>query len=288
MAKFLISNIFTRVFVVCTFVDAMALASEMENVFQKAEQLSLQKDRMKVTQLLVDLHNRLPLNQKGKVQKKLDQLSSLFYTEEGQNKYASALSVMPKNPEMALDRLEEAAKLEPLNQKVELARVVAHIELNKCPRGMATLKEYKRHNFVSTEVFLVEAQVTLCLKGLLAETWETLEKRALAGPHKEILLWLRVQEAIEEEDTNKLTKVLKTMEPEKSRLRYRARWDLAHWKNSLLQGRPKKEYAIEYLKKCKSFAKKPIVTPPLLPNYCKKVLDVEQHLESQSAQEARS
>jgi predicted Zn-dependent protease len=148
------------------FCSGLVFANPRETykeIIQKAQALSLQQEREQVSQVL----KRAIENEKGKkaeqeLLKTLSELTTLFYTEKGQSVFEYGRSLFRASPQEALQKFQEALKLEPNN--VSILSEIAKIELytGKCGEATTTVQKALSLNPYSSDLNLLLAQSLSC------------------------------------------------------------------------------------------------------------------------------
>lgn len=134
------------------------------DIIEKAQTLSLQKERAHAVQLLNSSIARE--SKKGSPPKELlaalEEVASLFLSDKAQQQYELALSLRANEPQMSLQKLNEAAKLEADNMHVQLEQFRVSAILGNCSEaGGPILKQFE---YLSTLelVRLAAVQALLC------------------------------------------------------------------------------------------------------------------------------
>ncbi len=142
-----------------------AVTESFRSTIQKAQELTLNQERNKATQLLVqEIEKELknPLAQQ-ELKKELLNLSELFYTEKAQRTFELGRSLSINEPDAGLDKYTEALNLEPGNLKIlkELAR--GYLFKGDCSKSLEISKDALLQNPYSVDFFLIRIQSKVCL-----------------------------------------------------------------------------------------------------------------------------
>lgn len=134
------------------------------DIIEKAQTLSLQKERGHALQLLTSSLTRE--SKKGPAPKELvtalEEVASLFLSDKAQQLYELALSLRENEPQLALQKLADAAKLEPDNLQIQLEQFRVSSILGNCNEaGAAILRLYESLSTLEV-VRLAAAQAQLC------------------------------------------------------------------------------------------------------------------------------
>lgn len=135
-----------------------------KDIIQKAQTLSLQKERGHAVQLLTSSVARE--SKKGPPPKELvsalEEVASLFLSDKAQQLYELALSLRENEPQMALQKLSDAAKLEPDNLQIQLEQFRVSAILGNCNEAGAAILRLNETLFPIESVRLAAVQAALC------------------------------------------------------------------------------------------------------------------------------
>ncbi len=133
-----------------------------KDLILKAQNLSLQKDRLQATKILV----RALTREKGASRKELIQvlkeLSEVFYTDKGQQTFELGQSVKDSSLPSALDSYAEALALEPNNTSALKALARGNLALAQCDRSLDYTTQGLQINPFDDELILLKAQGGIC------------------------------------------------------------------------------------------------------------------------------
>jgi|GEM_PF-3470535 len=267
---------------------ARAMESEKE-LIEKARQLLLQKERVSAIAFLTasaQRENKLGNSVKAKsLIQALDEVANTFITDKAQQSYELGLSLLEQDPEQALSKLEDAARVEPKNFVVELQVVRTHIILGQCSEAAIKARALIGLNPFSADAHLVLAQSVLCLNDL-AE-FKRVRLAAVPIPTENKIYWelLSSQEAVlSGADASTLEKAkaqLRDLDkmPESHYWIWRLDQNLSKMKIKKIGPLPKQN-ADKYLALCKNPAKglqRLYSKEPLL---CRHVIEVENQIKT--------
>ncbi len=137
-----------------------------QDLVQKAQNLTLQQDRLQTSQVLLRGIQRESRGSPAyrELVRVLDDLTSVFYTEKAQNLFATAESVVETKPREAIEQYQEAYKSEDRNVSILKGLARAHLRLNECDRAEARVRSAEEVNPYSGEVKLLRLQTLACQK----------------------------------------------------------------------------------------------------------------------------
>ena len=140
-----------------------------QNLIEKAQNLSLQRDRLQASQILSRAIVREPKNSPGykELTRSLEDLMSAFYTERAQSVFVSAEANLPLKPREAIEGFTEALRLEDGNLTVLKALARTHLGLAECDKADGFVKAAEALDASSPEVQLLRLQVMDCTKSTL-------------------------------------------------------------------------------------------------------------------------
>lgn len=141
-----------------------------KDIIDKAQALSLQKERGHAVQLLISSIDRE--SKKGPPPKELVQaledVASMFLSEKAQQLYELAISLRVNDPGTSLQKQNEAARLEADNLHIQLEQFRLHLTLGNCNEGATVAERLFTQMPVLDAVKLAAAQGALC-RGRAAE-----------------------------------------------------------------------------------------------------------------------
>ena len=134
-----------------------------KDIIEKAQNLSLQRDRPQAMSLLVSAIKKE--SKKSSAPKELfaalDEISFIFFSDKAQQSYELALSLAQSNPQLAATKLAEALRIEPENFAVQLEQARQLITVD-CGQGATAVQKLAELNPFSEYILLAQAQAYLC------------------------------------------------------------------------------------------------------------------------------
>lgn len=249
-----------------------------QDIIDKAHNLSLQKNRTQAIDLILGAIQKE--SKKGQAQRELvqalDQISKIFISDKAQQLYELGLSLKDSDQKLAMNRFNEALRLEPDNSAIEIA--ITHLQMisNDCGGALSRTAKFT-HLFPYVEEWrLVNLQASICdgqlqnyikmknlldLKGPFSVYWILLETEF----HFVSEQYLKAQES--------LAKLMK-MDMNMPELYY---WS---WKVSEKQKIHSEKYAQKYLSLCKTLNSRQRRAYSFEPFLCRRMTEVETFLKS--------
>lgn len=151
------------------FSSAVAFANQKEtykDIILKAQNLSLQRDRVQACQILTRSMQKESKQQSAyqELRSSLEQLSTVFYTEKAQALYSQSESLFETKPKDSIEKLQEALKLEEGNLTILKTLVRDYIKINDCSSAETYQKNIENFDKLTPEVNLLKLQVQACSK----------------------------------------------------------------------------------------------------------------------------
>jgi hypothetical protein len=172
-ASFLAALFFTQL----TF--ALKKSESAADIIEKAQNLSLQKERSQAVLILVNATKR-EIKKNPQAAKELivalDKISSVFYSDKAQQLFELSLSLKNSDINLAINRLQEAQKMEPENLSILLEIGRNLIIKNECDQAVDHFTKYKEINPFSEDVELAFAQALVCAGKF--ETYRSIRQKA--------------------------------------------------------------------------------------------------------------
>ena len=149
-----------------TPVKASTTQEGYKDLVQKAQNLTLQHDRLQASQVLIRGIQREPKGSAAhkELMKTLDELTSVFYTERAQGAFVAGESLAQAKPREAIESFLEALRLEDGNLAVLKAVARLHLVLNECDKADGYVRSAEGLSPFSPEVILLRVQVLGCAK----------------------------------------------------------------------------------------------------------------------------
>lgn len=263
------------------FSATMSFARAGENhrdLIEKANNLSLQKDRTQAVNILVTaLRKESPQSLAAKeIRQALQDISNVFLGEKALQLYELAISLRKSDPAQAQLRLQEALRFESDNLTIvtELARV--QILRQDCQNAQEQITKSRKWNPYDETLQLVQAQAHLCLGELSAA--QNLRQQIdfkKANLQKNWVLFDLEKSVLEKNELKAREHLLQLgkLEPQHPELSY---WK---WK---LEKNPatKNEWGRKYSLTCKSLSAAQFRQHLLDPGLCRRTSEVEAELKS--------
>lgn len=141
-----------------------------QDLINKAQNLTLQRDRLQTSQVLTRAIQREPKNSVGyrELSKALSELTSVFYTERAQSAFIAGEANQLLKPKEAIDSFQEALRIEEGNVTVLKALARTHLVLGDCDKAEAVVKSAEALDPYSAEVILLRLQTLDCQKSTAA------------------------------------------------------------------------------------------------------------------------
>ncbi|MEZ4871414.1 MAG: hypothetical protein R2827_04035 [Bdellovibrionales bacterium] len=244
-------------------------------IVEKAQEFTLKQDREAVYQLAHDSSQSKNLTIAD--WNSINRLLEMFYTEEGQSRYSSALSIMGSNPKLAHSRFSEALALEKGHQKVIQGLAATEILMGQCETAENRLNQHIQKNSYDGNAYIFLAMAFLCLSKV-NEAKELVnqldQKKILASDERLLELKVRInlpdgEKTILNDLRSKLQNIKKPQFP--------ATLHLLEYKMTPSMD-TQMSLAEQYVQICKLYTAKSHRSPPLNPLYCSELPLVEKEL----------
>lgn len=136
------------------------------DLVQKAQNLTLQQDRLQTSQVLIRGIQRESRGSPAyrELVRALGELSTVFYSGKTQDLFATAESLVESKPKEAVDSYLEALKLEDRNVAILKALARVYLRLDECEKADARVKSAEEMDPYSPEIRLLRLQVYACQK----------------------------------------------------------------------------------------------------------------------------
>jgi predicted Zn-dependent protease len=143
-----------------------AAPQDYREAIDRARALIEKKDRARACAILSRALAREPKGSSGshELAKALDELSEVFFTEQGQASWSLAESLADSKPREALDPYQAALRLEDGNLAALKGLARAHLSLAECERADSAVKQAEAAYPLSAEARLLRLQVLDCQK----------------------------------------------------------------------------------------------------------------------------
>ena len=135
-----------------------------QDLIQKAQNLTLQRDRLQASQILNRAIAREPKTSQGfkELTKALQDLTTVFYTERAQAAFVAGEANLPLKPKEAIDSFQEALRLEDGNVAVLKALARVYLVQGECEKADGYIKSAEALDSYSPEVLLLRLQAWDC------------------------------------------------------------------------------------------------------------------------------
>jgi tetratricopeptide (TPR) repeat protein len=247
-------------------------AETSKDIIEKAFNLSLQKDRPQATNVLVKAikQENVRAGNTLELKKALQQVSYLFYSDRAQQAYELALSLRRTDPSQALQKMNEALRMEPDNLALftEMQRMT--MIKGDCSTASERVSKERLQNPFDENLILFQAQAQACLG-----QWEEFKRTRDSFETKKsnftkFWLSLEIELALYEKNLNKAKELLMSLQ--KSDSKYP---ELHYWQWRVANGPEKLVAGHKYIKECKNISATRYREYMTDPNLCRKVAEVE-------------
>lgn len=257
-----------------------------KSIIQKAQELSLNQERVKAVQLLVSEIERDQKNQSAQqsLKKTLANLSEIFYTEKAQSTFEMGRSLSLKTPEAGIDKFTEALALEPDNIKIMRELAKEYLVSGECQKALDLSRKALMQNPYNSDFFLLRLQSKVCLGNVedieaeLANPYIVGSEKETLGPYINLII---TQYYFSQQKyniaLNTVSKIKQAEFPEPF-----------YWKGMIkmrLGQSPVSEFE-SYVDLCKEKAGKSVPRFPLEPRTCRELKSIEQKLEQLKSESA--
>lgn len=175
------------------FVFALDAKESLENykdLISKAENLTIQHDRLKASQVLLQgLAKEKKLSPAWRALKNhLDEISTVFFADKTQKIYELAQSMYYSNAPQALSKYQQGLAMEPDNLELIAGAVRAHLALKQCTSAKELIAKGLGINPFYSDLLLLDLKTRVCLSDY--ENFENLfnEREADLKSQRAILL----------------------------------------------------------------------------------------------------
>jgi hypothetical protein len=236
-------------------------ASRLEthvDLIQKAQNLTLQRDRLQASQLLT---RALQKESRGSVAhrelaKALDELTSVFYSERAQGLFAAGESAAETRPRDALAHYQEALRVEDGNVTVLKALARTHLVMSDCDRADAATRSAEAINEFSAEVKLLRLQVLACQRNFDSLRLRLADFTADLEPVEAFTRGIQMrslhQDKLAENDEKELKKAKSLLAAWESASPDYPELHFWKWEHSRLVGTPDRASALRYSRLCQN------------------------------------
>jgi predicted Zn-dependent protease len=247
-------------------------AETSKDIIEKAYNLSLQKDRSQAITILVNAIKQENARNGNTVElkKALQQVSYLFYSDRAQQTYELALSLKKTDPNQALQKMNEALRMETDNLTLftETQRMI--LIKGDCSTALDNLTKERRQDPFDENLILLQAQAQACLGN-----WEDYKTTRDGFDIKKSNLqkyWtaLEIEQALYEKSPVKARELIAALQKLDSKYP-----ELHYWQWRVASGAEKVPFAQKYVKECKNISATVYRQYMTDVNLCRKVVEVE-------------
>jgi len=256
---------------------AVGRLENYKDLILKAQNLSLQQDRLQASQVLIRGIQRESRGSQAykELVRSLDELTGLFYTERAQAAFATGESLAFTKPREAVDAYEQALKFEDRNVTVLKALARLYLRGDECDPADTRVRQAEETNPYSAEVKLLRLQVLSCQKNgkALMSRFATYEQDIESV--KKFSYGLRIKELVRTKDLKKARALLSEWEtalPDYPEVYY-WKWEISKASNS-----PDRLAAAKYLQLCQGLSPRKRNQYSVDVNLCKEKEAVEAFL----------
>lgn len=247
-------------------------AETSKDIIEKAYNLSLQKDRPQAITILVNAIKQ-ENNRSGntvELKKVLQQISYVFYSDRAQQTYELALSLRKTDPAQALQKMNEALRMETDNLTLftEMQRMV--LLKGDCSTALDNIVKGRVRDPFDEHLLLLQAQAQACLGN-----WEDYKKTRDSLDIKKsnlqrFWLGLEIELALYEKSLTKAKEQMAVLQKLDSKYP-----ELLYWQWRVASGADKGVLAQKYVKECKNISATVYRQYMTDVNLCRKVGEVE-------------
>lgn len=247
-------------------------AETSKDIIEKAYNLSLQKDRSQAINILVNAikQENARKGDTTELKKALQQVSYLFYSDRAQQAYELALSLRRTDPGQALQKMNEAVRIESDNLTLfnEMQRMI--LIKGDCSGGLENISKERLQDPFDENLILLQAQAQGCLN-----QWEEYKKtRDLFDAKKSTLakFWqaLEIELAFYEKSPARAKDMIAALQ--KLDEKYP---ELHYWQWRVASGSDRPPLAQKYIKECKNMSATLYRQYMTDVNLCRRVAEVE-------------
>lgn len=160
-----VAFIFATLFFIKTGQTKLIKSETASDIIEKAQNLSLQKERSQAILLLVNAIKRESKKNAPStkdLQAALERIATIFYSDKAQQLYELGISLKNTDPNLALNKLGEALKIEADNQSIILEQNRIQIAKGECSLAAGNISKHRTINPFSEQVDLLYSQALVC------------------------------------------------------------------------------------------------------------------------------
>lgn len=253
-----------------------------KDLISKARHLTLQRDRLQATQVLIRGIQRETRNTAAhkELVAAIDELSGAFYTEKAQSLFLLADGLEYEKPKESIEKLNEALRLEEGNVSILKALGRSHLRLGECSSASKHIFTARELNPYSAEIRLLNLQLADCEKNAEQLTALLSSKPDESDPSERFSKGIRLRELQRKGDLKGAKTLL-------------AAWEAAQpdypevylWKWALSGNSPTDRVAArKYMSLCQNLTPRKKKSYNLDLELCKSVEKVDEALKSASSE----
>ena len=248
------------------------------DIIEKAQNLMLQKDRQRATQLLVQsIQKENPKSNAGKqLISVLNQISVVFLTDKAQQLYELALTAASTDRSLSLTRINEALRIENNHLLLLSVRARMHISQIECFEAKTITQNMNDLNPFYADLNLIFAQISAC-ENKWGE-YDLLRAKVDFKPNQVPLSWLVLdaEKLFQIKDYKKMSETLEQM------TKFDKSYPETHfwfWKKLVAQQVLADLPARKYVNLCKNISEKKKRSYIFDPKLCSGIPEVEAYLQ---------
>jgi len=258
-----------------------------QDLILKAQNLTLQQDRLQTSQVLIRGIQRETRGSGAykELVRALEELTTVFYTEKAQSLFATAQALIEAKPREAIEQLQEAIKTDDRNVTIlnELARV--HLRFDECEKADQSVKQAEDVNPFSAEIKLLRLQVLACQKNYDVLTVKLASHDPDLDPLEKFTRGLQIQDLMRHKDLRKAKTLLATWETQATEYPevYYWQWQLSREANDP-DHLPDRIAATKYLQMCQNLTPRKLQSLRFDVDLCKQKSTVDKFLKETATQ----
>jgi len=257
-----------------------------KDIIQKAQNLTLQQDRLQASQVLVRVINSEGYNKKAQeeLKKTLNDISTLFYTEKTQRLFEYAKSLLRESQQESSEKFKEAIKAEPDNILVLLWTARLAMISGKCDEASTSVTKALEINPFYAPLQLTDLQVKACLQVIEPLNKAVSDNKALETQYPLYFNMILVQKFFTQKQYPEATYHI-----EKAKQIDKEFPEIYYWESQILEKQELgfKDSASRYIRSCKTISKADYFKYELEPRLCNEYKTFEAEYKSIIDQEKR-
>lgn len=247
-----------------------------KDIIEKAYNLSLQRDRTQALNILSSAIRKENRPQAvSELKKTVKEVSNIFFSDKSQQLFETGVSLRRTDLNQSLDKVSEAARIEPDNFQIviEMARLM--IAKGDCKAGLETVKKQLSVVPFDEDLKLTQAQALAC-QSKWSEYQVVYDSVAVKkSPLQEYWYSLEVQKFLDQNNLQKTHESLSLLKKSDDKFPESYYWQ---WKVPFSQKRMNVELAQKYVMTCKNISANQYRQYMIDPMLCRRVTEVEAEL----------